>query len=81
MKYQDFLLINGPNFLESSPSGFSIFIIFAPRSPKIEVAKGPDSTLVMSRTITPLSGIFSFLFTNLFPKNLRFFIIKTNLKL
>ena len=49
IKYDDLFFIKGPNFLESSPSGFSTLIISAPRSNNICVAKGPDSTFVKSK--------------------------------
>ena len=42
--------MKGPNFLESSPLGFSTLIISAPRSDNICVAKGPESTFVKSST-------------------------------
>ena len=42
--------MNGPNPLESSPSGFSTLITSALRSDSICVAKGPERTFVKSKT-------------------------------
>src|SRR5215472_14321287 len=47
-----------------SPSGASILITSAPRSPRICVASGPNTTVVRSRTLMPergpgLAGILS----------------------
>src|SRR6516162_4928744 len=39
-----------------SPSGDSILITSAPRSPRICVAKGPSTTVVRSRILIPASG-------------------------
>src|SRR5258706_12029358 len=39
-----------------SPSGGSILITSAPRSPRIWVASGPSTTAVRSMTVTPASG-------------------------
>src|SRR5580698_9834619 len=39
-----------------SPSGGSILITSAPRSPKICVVSGPSTTAVRSITVTPASG-------------------------
>src|SRR5271170_1654147 len=39
-----------------SPSGGSILITSAPRSPKICVVNGPSTTAVRSITVTPASG-------------------------
>src|SRR6266851_5031588 len=39
-----------------SPSGDSILITSAPRSPRICVASGPNTTVVRSRTLVPASG-------------------------
>lgn len=47
----------GAHDLVSSPdSGFSIFIISAPKSPRSIVIKGPARILVISKTLTPDSG-------------------------
>ena len=51
IKYAEFSLMKGPNFLESSPiSGASIFITLAPKSDNIIVQYGPTNTLVRSTT-------------------------------
>src|SRR6516225_4096828 len=39
-----------------SPSGASILITSAPRSPRICVASGPRTTVVRSSTLIPVSG-------------------------
>ena len=60
IKYDDLFFMKGPNFLESSPLGFSTLIISAPRSDNICVAKGPESTFVKSSTTILLRGRFLF---------------------
>src|SRR5688500_10649954 len=46
----------GAAFLMTSPSGLSTLITSAPMSPRIWVAYGPMTTVVMSITRTPASG-------------------------
>src|SRR5258708_32905689 len=47
---------NGQAWRITSPSGGSTLITSAPKSPRICVANGPITTVVRSRTRTPLRG-------------------------
>src|SRR5215218_10242701 len=46
----------GPSCRVVSPSGGSILITSAPRSPSCCAAHGPSTTVVQSRILTPASG-------------------------
>src|SRR6185369_17093496 len=46
----------GPSWRVVSPSGGSILITSAPRSPNCCAAHGPSTTVVQSRILTPASG-------------------------
>src|SRR6185295_9563040 len=46
----------GPSWRVVSPSGGSILMTSAPRSPNCCAAQGPSTTVVQSRIRTPLSG-------------------------
>src|SRR5690349_16426396 len=46
----------GPSWRVVSPSGGSILITSAPRSPSCCAAHGPSTTVVQSRILTPAKG-------------------------